>query len=116
MFFINKIIYAGYNNTEKVKLSSLLESEGLESQIAQQKDALVENAADEETADSDTSGYSTHQKFSVKINENMDCDTEDQKFRYNSKNPRHGYSNLATSNTRSAVPPPPPLPPQLMAK
>ncbi|XP_046822655.1 survival motor neuron protein isoform X3 [Vespa crabro] len=39
--------FVGYGNTEKVELSSLLESEGLQSQIAQQKDALAERCTEE---------------------------------------------------------------------
>ncbi|XP_047350687.1 survival motor neuron protein isoform X2 [Vespa velutina] len=39
--------FVGYGNTEKVELSSLLESEGLQSQIAQQKDALAEKCTEE---------------------------------------------------------------------
>ncbi|XP_050493077.1 survival motor neuron protein-like [Bombus huntii] len=44
--------HASYGNTEKVELSSLLESEGLQSQIAQQKKALEEkfNEEDDETS------------------------------------------------------------------
>ncbi|EFN70467.1 Survival motor neuron protein [Camponotus floridanus] len=50
--------FVGYQNVEKVKLSSLMESGGLQSQIAQQKDALAQKS-NEESINSDTSAYSS---------------------------------------------------------
>uniref|UniRef100_UPI00143ABB28 survival motor neuron protein-like n=1 Tax=Bombus vancouverensis nearcticus TaxID=2705178 RepID=UPI00143ABB28 len=47
-----------YGNTEKVELSSLLESEGLQSQIAQQKKALEEKFNEEN--DETSNAYKHH--------------------------------------------------------
>ncbi|CAL1689477.1 unnamed protein product [Lasius platythorax] len=102
--------FIGYQNTEKVELSSLLESEGLQSQIAQQKDALAQKA-NEETIDSDTSTYSQQSSKQIK-GERMDYDTECSRPFKNSSMPEPGFFN----STIDAMPPAPPLPPQLMAK
>lgn len=101
------MIYAGYQNTEKVELDSLLESEGLQSQIAQQKVALAEK----NNGDADTDTYSTGQNSTQLNSEKMDYCTEDSKPFKNNFMPRSGYFNPT-----SAMPPAPPLPPQLMAK
>ena len=56
--------FVGYGNTEKVELSSLLESEGLQSQIAQQKKALEEkfNEENDETCETNFSNKCKIQK------------------------------------------------------
>ncbi|XP_050457482.1 survival motor neuron protein [Cataglyphis hispanica] len=103
--------FVGYQNSEKVQLSSLLESLGLQSQIAQQKDALAQKA-NEETIDSDTSTYSSQQDSKQINGERMDYDMEDSRPSKNNFMPGLGYFN----STIDAMPPAPPLPPQLMAK
>lgn len=102
--------FVGYQNSEKVELSSLLESEGLQSQIAQQKDALAQKA--NETIDSDTSTYSSQQNSKQINGERMDYDMEDSRPFKNDFMPEPGYF----TSTIDAMPPAPPLPPQLMAK
>ncbi|XP_033314593.1 survival motor neuron protein-like [Bombus bifarius] len=64
--------FVGYGNTEKVELSSLLESEGLQSQIAQQKKALEEkfNEENDETCETNFSTNVNSKKYNV---EKMDC-------------------------------------------
>ncbi|XP_050479195.1 survival motor neuron protein-like [Bombus huntii] len=52
------ITWQCYGNTEKVELSSLLESEGLQSQIAQQKKALEEKFNEEN--DETSNAYKHH--------------------------------------------------------
>ncbi|EZA60117.1 hypothetical protein DMN91_010019 [Ooceraea biroi] len=100
--------FIGYQNIEKVKLDSLLESEGLQSQIAQQKVAL---AAEKNSEDTDSDRYSIGWN-STKINvEKMDCDTEDSKLFKKNFTRRPGHFDPA-----NIMPPAPPLPPQLMAK
>ncbi|XP_032683544.1 survival motor neuron protein isoform X2 [Odontomachus brunneus] len=100
--------FIGYDNIEKVELDSLLESNGLESQVAQQKDALAEKV-NEQTCDSDASNYSQNHK---QMNgEKMDCDTEDPTLFKSTFMP-----GLSFDMSINGIPPPPPLPPQLMAK
>ncbi|XP_029164533.1 survival motor neuron protein [Nylanderia fulva] len=103
--------FVGYQNKEEVELSSLLESEGLQSQIAQQKDALAQKA-EEETLDSDTSTYSSQQNSKQMNGERMDCDTEYPRLFKNNFMPETEYFNSSIN----AMPPAPPLPPQLMAQ
>lgn len=104
--------FVGYQNKQDVQLSSLLESEGLQSQIAQQKDALAQKT-EEETLESDTSTYSSQQNSKQLNGERMDYDTEYSRlFKNNSFMPEPGYFNSPIN----AMPPAPPLPPQLMAK
>lgn len=101
--------FVGYQNTEKVAINSLLESEGLQSQIAQQKEALAQKD-NEESIESDTS--TSNLQGSKQINgEKMDCDTEDPRLFKNSFMPGLGYFNPILDT----MPPAPPLPP-LMAK
>lgn len=103
-------ILIGYNNSEKVELDSLLESNGLESQIAQQKDALAENT-NAEINNSEASNYCARQN-SKKVNgEKMDCDTEDCEL------PKNTFmAGPSFDLPMDGIPPAPPLPPQLMAK
>ncbi|KAK1116749.1 hypothetical protein K0M31_018138 [Melipona bicolor] len=86
--------FVGYGNTEKVQLSSLLESEGLQSQITQQKKALEEK-------------YMNDPKKSN--GEKMDCESEE------TRSYKHQFIPGPSFNS-DIMPPAPPLPPQLMAK
>lgn len=90
-----------------------MESEGLQSQIAQHKDALAQlmKNINEEVVDSDASTYSNLQDSKQMNSERMDCDTEDPRSLKNNFMPGLGYLNSAID----AMPPAPPLPP-LMAK
>ncbi|XP_012525133.1 survival motor neuron protein [Monomorium pharaonis] len=105
--------FVGYQNTEKVEMSSLLESKGLQSQIAQQKDALAQKV-NEEAINSDTSTYSNPhlQNFKQINGEKMDCDTEEPRFKNNFMS---GLGSNFNPTHLDAMPPAPPLPP-LMAK
>lgn len=103
-------MFAGYQNTEKVELCSLLESEGLQSQIAQRKQASIQNA-NEEDADSEASTYFPESNFK-QTNGMVDYGDNSDKFFKNSVPVRESE----ISPPICAMPPPPPLPPQLMAK
>ncbi|KAK2587368.1 hypothetical protein KPH14_003085 [Odynerus spinipes] len=81
--------FVGYGNTEKVELNNLLESEGLQSQIAQQKDALAEKCNEENIDQSDT-------------------EARPSKNFMEAGPPFNSFFDM--------MPPAPPLPPQLMAK
>ncbi|KOX77745.1 Survival motor neuron protein [Melipona quadrifasciata] len=85
-----------YGNTEKVQLSSLLESEGLQSQITQQKKAL------EEKYMNDPKKYN---------GEKMDCESEETRSYKHQFIPGPSFNSIT-----DIMPPAPPLPPQLMAK
>lgn len=87
-----------------------MESEGLQSQMAQHKDALAQKV-NEEVIDSDTSTYSNLQESKQINGERMDCDIEDPRSFKNNFMPGLEYFNPAID----AIPPAPPLPP-LMAK
>ncbi|EFN76979.1 Survival motor neuron protein [Harpegnathos saltator] len=100
--------FIGYNNTEKVQLNSLLESNGLESQIAQNQNA-IEEKADQQACDFDASNYNSQQNYK-QSGETMDCDPEDPRSFKSSFMPQ------SFSLPIDGVPPAPPLPPQLMAK
>jgi len=99
--------FVGYLNIEKVELNSLLESEGLQSQIAQHKDALADKA-NEEVIDSDISTNSNLQDSEQINGEKMDCDIEDSYK--NNFLPEYFIPRTDT------IPPAPPLPPQFLAK
>lgn len=88
--------FVGYGNTEKVQLSSLLESEGLQSQITQQKKALEEK-------------YMNDPKKSN--GEKMDCESEETRSYKHQFIPGPSFNSIT-----DIMPPAPPLPPQLMAK
>ncbi|XP_033361629.1 survival motor neuron protein-like isoform X2 [Bombus vosnesenskii] len=94
--------FVGYGNTEKVELSSLLESEGLQSQIAQQKKALEEkfNEENDEICETNFSTNVNSKKYNV---EEMDCE-------------HHFIPGPSFNSMTDIMPPAPPLPPQLMAK
>ncbi|XP_011869375.1 PREDICTED: survival motor neuron protein isoform X2 [Vollenhovia emeryi] len=101
---------SGYQNIETVQVNSLLESEGLQSQIAQQKNALKGKV--DERVDSDTPIYIPSVQDSKQMNgERMDYDTEDP--RSFKKNFMPGFERF--NPAIDTMPPAPPLPP-LMAK
>lgn len=94
----------GYNNTEKVCLSSLLDSEGLQSQIAQHKESTASEQCSSSMEFDDshkTNGFQSQQ---------MDCETNEPKSLKNM------YTAGPSNFNIGAIPPAPPLPPQLMAK
>lgn len=91
-----------------MELSKLLESEGLVSQIAQQKEALAEKF-NEGNADTDETTFSTNVNSKKYNGEKMDCESEELKTYKHHFLP--GSSSMA-----DIIPPAPPLPPQLMAK
>ncbi|XP_001599489.1 survival of motor neuron protein isoform X1 [Nasonia vitripennis] len=97
--------FIGYNNTETVELSSLLESEGLQSQIAQKKEAISTesnvNSMDFEEA-SKMNGVAGNQ---------MDCESDEFHSLKNMYVPGPSFDPAMGS-----MPPAPPLPPQLMAR
>lgn len=103
--------FVGYQNSQKVELSSLLESKGLQSQNAQEEDALAQNL-NEEAIDSDISTYFSQQNFKEIKDERMDYDIENSTPLKKNFMPEPGHFN----RTIDAMPPAPPLPPQLMAK
>lgn len=100
----------GYGNTEKVELSSLLESEGLQSQIAQQKKALEEkfNEENDETCETNFFTNVSSKKYN---GEKMDCDSEEANAYKHQFIPGPSFNSMT-----DIMPPAPPLPPQLMAK
>lgn len=108
--FISFTLCLGYGNTEKVELSSLLESEGLQSQIAQQKKALEEkfNEENDETCETNFSTNVNSKKYNV---EKMDCDSEEANAYKHHFIPGPSFNSMT-----DIMPPAPPLPPQLMAK
>ncbi|XP_012282004.1 survival motor neuron protein 1 isoform X2 [Orussus abietinus] len=105
------IKFIGYGNTQTVELDSLLESEGLESQILQQKEALA--GASNQNGTESASNYPYHSKdTNGTCGEKMDCDTEDSKvFKNIFSNPTQSVSPML-----GLMPPPPPMPPQMMAR
>ncbi|XP_050494643.1 survival motor neuron protein-like isoform X1 [Bombus huntii] len=100
----------GYGNTQKVELSSLLESEGLQSQIGQQKKALEEkfNEENDETCETNFSTNVNSKKYNV---EKMDCDSEEANAYKHHFIPGPSFNSMT-----DIMPPAPPLPSQLMAK
>lgn len=106
----NKIfLFTGYGNTEKVQLSSLLESEGLQSQISQQKKALEEKF-NEENDETGKTNFSTDDPKQYN-GEKMDCESEETRSHKHQFIPGPSFNSIA-----DIMPPAPPLPPQLMAK
>lgn len=99
--------FVGYGNTEKVELSSLLESNGLQSQIAQHKDAVIEELNGED-ANIDESTFSVNAK--IFNGDKMDCEAEETQTH------KHKFMPGPSFNAADIMPPAPPLPPQLMAK
>ncbi|XP_014210289.1 survival motor neuron protein [Copidosoma floridanum] len=98
------VTFIGYNNKEKVEISSLLESEGLQSQIAQKKDAAAveQSTSSMEFESQKVNGFQDHQ---------MDYEVSRDKSLKNMCAP-----GLSFNPDIGAIPPAPPLPPQLMAR
>ncbi|XP_015120615.1 survival motor neuron protein [Diachasma alloeum] len=100
--------FVGYGNTEKVELSSLRESEGLEAQIAQQKESAAVKNCDYSTVEE------TSQAFShANVRENGEA------MDYESEIPKQSRSNVPGPSAFSfggITPPAPPLPPHMMAR
>jgi len=87
----------------------------LQSQIAQRKQALVQNV-NEEDADSEASTYFSQSNFKQTNNtENYETLDEGSRFFKNNSVPVH-ESEINFNPSICAMPPPPPLPPQLMAR
>jgi len=97
--------FIGYDNEEKVELSSLLESEGLQSQTAQRKEA----ATAEQTSSS--MEFEESQKINGFQDPRMDYESSEAKSLKNMYVP-----GLSFNSDIGAIPPAPPLPPQLMAR
>ncbi|KAG7197962.1 hypothetical protein KM043_016197 [Ampulex compressa] len=105
--------FIGYGNTEKVELSSLLESQGLQSQTAQKEEAMAEKC-DSDSAKHDGATFCIRpdsDKFNGIIGEKMDCNSDETRPFKHFFMP--GPSFASATDT---IPPAPPLPPQLMAK
>ncbi|KAK0181430.1 hypothetical protein PV327_003718 [Microctonus hyperodae] len=105
--------FVGYGNFEKVNLSSLEESDGLESQIAQQKDALASK-----TNLVDDNGVNNLHFNHQACNSN---EFIDERMDYESDIPKHQKKNQTLSSPPfnpafNMMPPAPPLPPQLIAR
>ncbi|XP_076618829.1 survival motor neuron isoform X1 [Colletes latitarsis] len=101
--------FVGYGNTEKVDMSSLLESEGLQRQIAQQKAALAEK--NEDNTNIDETSFPTIANSKKSNGEKMDCEWEEIKMDKQYSVPGSSFNSMI-----DMMPPAPPLPPQLMAK
>lgn len=97
--------FIGYGNVERVHLSSLLESNGLQSQIAQEKRAL-ENKQD--GLDSESVYSNSGEAKNGAAEEKMDCGGDYSKASGNTFAP---HFRLVSD----MIPPAPPIPPQLMA-
>lgn len=78
--------------------------------MAQQNEALFGKVT-KQTYDSDVSNYSTAQSSKQMNGEKMDCDTEDPRSFKTSF-----MAEPSFDMSINGIPPPPPLPPQLMAK
>ncbi|XP_015596345.1 survival motor neuron protein isoform X2 [Cephus cinctus] len=103
--------FIGYGNFEKVELAALLESEGLQSQIAQQKDASLEQVNQGGFNKGEFTIPSSSKKTNGDPTEKMECDAEDFK---QFKNVFPQASSF--SSGLGMMPPAPPLPPQLMSR
>lgn len=103
--------FVGYDNIERVELSELLESEGLQSQIAQKKKALAEKC-EEGMDQSDISCSST-----CNTKEANDVMGEKMEYDFDLRPSKHFMTAGPSFNSFiDMMPPAPPLPPQLMAK
>ena len=109
---LNKTLkISGYGNTEKVELCNLEESEGLQSQIGQQKIAAELNVGHTGTSQAESSSVFKDFRAGV-IGERMDYESA------RSSLPRNVFNNPGESLNLpyGMMPTPPPIPPQLMAK
>lgn len=105
--------FIGYNNTEQVELFSILESEGLQNQIAQQKAAMLDNdEIQQSTSTAETSKhFSNLRDANGVLGDKMDCDYTENK----SSKTFTSYDRLTDINLPIA-PPAPPIPPHLMSR
>ncbi|KAI4504236.1 hypothetical protein M0802_000707 [Mischocyttarus mexicanus] len=102
--------FIGYDNSEKVELCSLLESNGLQSQIAQQKDALAQKCYEESMNRSESDSDCNTKNVNRIANEKMEFDSEQREPKI------YVDSGPSVNSFLNMMPPAPPLPPQLMAK
>ena len=98
-----------------MELSSLLESEGLQSQIAQRKASLQDKVNSSISSPPEASEIlSDPRKMNGIPTESMDCDF------HNTKPSKNMFTSMPTTSsfnpTMGAMPPAPPLPPHLMSK
>ncbi|XP_014232335.1 survival motor neuron protein [Trichogramma pretiosum] len=97
--------FIGYNNKETVELCALIESDGLQSQIAQQKEATTS-----QEENSNSMEYEQTQKVNGFHVNDSDIVNESKLF-------NNMYMTAPSFNPpMSSIPPAPPLPPQLMAR
>ncbi|XP_051164997.1 survival motor neuron protein [Leptopilina boulardi] len=110
--------FIGYNNTEEIEFSRLLESEGLQNQIAQQKASMQENDDNEQqstsTASETSKNFTNLRNLNGILGDKMDCDYTENKSSSSSKK-FTPYDRLTDFNLPTA-PPAPPLPPHLMSR
>ncbi|XP_012224102.1 survival motor neuron protein [Linepithema humile] len=124
--------FVGYRNRERVKLSSLLESEGDQSQTEQQKQAFIANEGDTDSEPYIFVPSNPHHKPTDFVYD-YDTDTDTMIRRQNLPYKKYFRKSIPVRESEikppncamppppplppnCAMPPPPPLPPQLMAK
>ncbi|XP_046615777.1 survival motor neuron protein [Neodiprion virginianus] len=101
--------FIGYENSAKVDISSLTESLGLGSQIAQTKEANAEKTSFIDIGESDSAN--NPEMINMASEDKMELDTDDQKL------PKTNFTTGTSLGWPSGiVPPAPPLPPQLMTR
>ncbi|XP_011310378.1 survival motor neuron protein [Fopius arisanus] len=98
--------FVGYGNTERVELSSLRESNGLEAQIAQQKDSDAVKNCENSTEEPPPASRGN-------IRENEEAMDYESDFPKQSKNFMPRSSSFSFGGI---TPPAPPLPPHMMAR
>ncbi|XP_057338976.1 survival motor neuron protein [Microplitis mediator] len=94
--------FLGYGNTEKVELSSLYESDGMENQLGY-----------EQMSTSDTASCS-NVKYSNANYEQVKNEYNEEKMTFETGNQHQQPSFPSSSLSFDGIPPPPPIPPQLM--
>ncbi|XP_046742969.1 survival motor neuron protein [Diprion similis] len=105
------IKFIGYENSAKVDISSLTESLGLNSQIAQTKEANAEKISLHTTDFEDSDSVNIPETINMVNEDKMEWDTDDQKL------PKKNFTTGTSLGWPSGiVPPAPPLPPQLMTR
>ncbi|XP_012256286.2 survival motor neuron protein [Athalia rosae] len=103
--------FIGYDNIDKVEISSLAESLGLAAQVAQTKEANADKVSNS-SIDLQESGSIGNPEVTHTGDEvEMECETEPRKFPQSSI---AGGTLLGLS--AGMIPPAPPLPPQLMTR
>lgn len=101
----------GYENSDKVNIDSLAESLGLESQIAQSKEANKDKASISFNDPEECSSAKNSEVANAPVEDRMECDTDDPKLS------KSGFPTGPSFGWPSGViPPAPPLPPQLMTR